>query len=147
MVGIGYRRTVILFFIYTVSEILYLYTSIRFFFSEIIIILASLVLSLLSIFLHCSISTRDPGYIPKQIPPFSIGPYNAPTLNHAMMKDPAKQCSINNGILHVPFNGTLLKLKYCNTCKLNLGLILRPPRASHCNECDLCVEQFDHHCP
>lgn len=42
----------------------------------------------------------------------------------------------------VPIKGTLLKLKYCNTC-----FVFRPPRCSHCPDCDSCVEQFDHHCP
>ena len=34
------------------------------------------------------------------------------------------------------------KLSYCKTCK-----ILRPPRAFHCADCDVCVEVHDHHCP
>lgn len=34
------------------------------------------------------------------------------------------------------------KLSYCKTCQ-----ILRPPRAFHCNDCGVCIEVHDHHCP
>ena len=33
-------------------------------------------------------------------------------------------------------------MKYCKTCYL-----IRSPRASHCHDCNLCVEKFGHHCP
>ena len=41
----------------------------------------------------------------------------------------------------VEFEGVQVVRKWCNTCGM-----LRPLRAAHCSDCDVCVNEFDHHC-
>ena len=43
--------------------------------------------------------------------------------------------------IKVNIKGHMVNLNYCYTC-----FHFRPPRTSHCAECDNCVEKFDHHC-
>ena len=91
--------------------------------------------SLCSLLFLVLTATSNPGIIPKQKDGFALGPHNAPLLS-------------SQGLLYdgrnreVRARGALVKLKYCDTCCL-----YRPPRASHCADCDCCVEKFDHHCP
>ncbi|KAI7848706.1 DHHC palmitoyltransferase-domain-containing protein [Circinella umbellata] len=83
-------------------------------------------------------SWTDPGIIPRDLDPFPIleryddpgSPYSdsiwhqgIPTQKEVQIKDKS------------------WTLRYCETCR-----IYRPPRASHCRQCDNCVEVEDHHC-
>ena len=43
--------------------------------------------------------------------------------------------------IKINIKGHMVNLNYCYTC-----FHFRPPRTSHCAECDNCVERFDHHC-
>lgn len=42
----------------------------------------------------------------------------------------------------VSVKGHMFFIRFCKTCG-----IYRPPRTSHCSDCETCVERFDHHCP
>ncbi|CAO3621489.1 unnamed protein product [Cunninghamella echinulata] len=88
------------------------------------------VLAIVSMF---KASWTDPGVIPRGLDP-------TPTLetfdDHSSIWTqpfPADKC--------VKIKDEMWNLKYCDTCK-----IYRPPRASHCRQCDNCVENEDHHC-
>ncbi|OMJ75289.1 hypothetical protein SteCoe_25605 [Stentor coeruleus] len=142
MMGPNFRRAICSFSMILIPEILFLCTTGRFFSHKPIIIIASFLLYCLSLYFHIKVSTSDPGYIPKQLPPFAKGPRGAPTLTKALLQNPTKECALHKQYMQIPFNGRMLKIKYCSAC-----LILRPPRTSHCSDCGLCVEKFDHHCP
>lgn len=48
----------------------------------------------------------------------------------------------NNYSVKMIHKGVYMTTKICTTCN-----IVRPFRASHCKDCDNCIERLDHHCP
>ncbi|KAI8394128.1 DHHC palmitoyltransferase-domain-containing protein [Radiomyces spectabilis] len=82
-------------------------------------------------------SWTDPGIIPRGLDP---SPMMELTSDQASEDESLWSRSIPAQKI-IRIRDTVWTLKYCDTCK-----IYRPPRASHCRQCDNCVENEDHHC-
>ncbi|KAI8991419.1 DHHC palmitoyltransferase-domain-containing protein [Mycotypha africana] len=75
-------------------------------------------------------SLTDPGILPRNLDIYAEEIMSEDA--SIILEPPAKEIQVKN---------TSYFLKYCETCK-----IYRPPRASHCKQCNNCVEVEDHHC-
>ncbi|KAJ9082099.1 Eukaryotic peptide chain release factor GTP-binding subunit [Entomophthora muscae] len=97
--------------------------------------LSFIVLFVHTVALMLRTSFTDPGIIPRNMDDDILQEVSVPSLG----------VSSSVGSSHPPkfalVNGTELRLKFCETCR-----IYRPPRASHCRQCDNCIEHEDHHC-
>ncbi|KAL1925134.1 uncharacterized protein VTP21DRAFT_17 [Calcarisporiella thermophila] len=81
-------------------------------------------------------SFSDPGIIPRNLDP------KPPTDPAGLAEEGFAQAYANVPLpKSVRIKDQIVWLKYCETCK-----IYRPPRCSHCRQCDNCVENEDHHC-
>ena len=75
--------------------------------------------------------------------PIIYGLLNGGTKDPGIIERNYEYATYNNkkSTIKVNIKGHMVNLNYCYTC-----FHFRPPRTSHCAECDNCVEKFDHHC-
>ena len=110
-----------------------------------VLLVLGLLLQILTNVLMLRTSCRDPGVIPATW-----------ISDEAYMKLPLRYVNIffkEQRVQYLQLQGkaaygaeatsaAMARLKYCEACA-----IFRPQKAAHCNECNNCVRDFDHHCP
>jgi hypothetical protein len=122
LLGNKYYHIIISFILITIPAILYIFTMLKIFSSS------SITLAIITIVFYIPIITflfigacSDPGLVERN--------------NEYAFYDNRKS------VIKMNIKGHMANLNYCYTC-----FHFRPPRTSHCAECDNCVENFDHHC-
>jgi len=87
----------------------------------------------------------DPGIIPRReviLATDSSSRLEAALGYDALARDAGVPLDGRGGGRNLPIELQSRGYRWCRTCR-----IVRPPRASHCPDCDNCVLRYDHHCP
>ena len=75
------------------------------------------------------IALSDPGYIPDQTEDKYCDKHKS-AFKPYLVVDSGRA-----------INSSVLRLQFCQRCN-----IYKPPRTVHCEECDACIANYDHHC-
>mmetsp|Transcript_43490 Transcript_43490/g.114735 ORF Transcript_43490/g.114735 Transcript_43490/m.114735 type:complete len:426 (-) Transcript_43490:171-1448(-) len=86
----------------------------------------------------------DPGIIPRREVVLATNSSErlGEVLGYDLLASDSVPLDGKNGGRNLPIELTSRGYRWCRTCR-----IIRPPRASHCPDCDNCVLRYDHHCP
>jgi len=109
--------------------------------SKVLVILTILVMIATFIFLLLT-SCTDPGIIPRYSLQLAVDGLEAEVADLTACPPLSVDTATNEPVCNLSEEQSAIGYRFCPSCK-----VIRPPRSSHCRDCDNCVMRFDHHCP
>ena len=111
------KRPFSLFIVFLLCEAVFLTTLVSKYPSNALGITLNILLFTITTLSYLKLYTSDPGYIPRQSPPYAKGPVRTEAYSTVILKDPYKEIALTQPFIQYPINSTMYKLKYCKCCK------------------------------